>query len=166
MLNNSCTFNYGRGSTKPLLDQFLAFGTAVLSLTGLVTQKPAQLYQMPLVFGNILPADHSQNSNSKCQSNSKCRCFPEAVAREFTIKDKAKHGTDFLEEFLSLHLWRFSKFKWTWPWIIFSTFENSLPFNRRLDQLMFKFPSNLNYAMIPRCWQEKRLLFITAHGKH
>lgn len=116
-----------------------------MSLTSLVTQKAAQLYQMPLIFGNTPPVDHSQNSNSKCQSNSKCRCLLEAVAREFPIKHKAKHGTGFLEEFYNLHLWRFSKFKWMWPWVIFSTFQNSLPFNKRLDQLMFKFPSKLCY---------------------
>lgn len=122
----NCTFNNRRGSPKQLLDQFLACSTAALSLTSLVTQKPAQLYQMPLVFGNTPPADHSQNGNSICQSNSKCHCLPVAAAREFPIKHKAKHGTGFPEKFLNLHLWRFSKFKWTWPWIIFSTFENSL----------------------------------------
>lgn len=81
---------------------------------------------MPLVFGNTPPVDHSQNGNSICQSNSKCHCLPVAAAREFPIKHKAKHGTGFPEKFFNLHLWRFSKFKWTWPWVIFSAFENSL----------------------------------------
>lgn len=152
MSNNNCTFNNKRRSTKQRLDQILACSTAALSLTRcLVTQKPEELHRMPLIFGNTPLVDQGQNGNSKCNSNSKCCCLPEAVAREFPINHKAKHGTRFPREVLeSLSLEIFE------IWVNMTlnnliTFENSLPLSRRLDQMTFKFPSNLHYAMIPWC---------------
>lgn len=152
MSKNNCTVNNKRRSTKQRLDQILARSTATLSLTRcLVTQKPEELYRMPLIFGNTPPVDQGQNGNSKSNSNSKCCCLPEAVAREFPIKHKAKHRTRFPREVLeslSLEIFKIQDN----VTLNNLTFENSLPLSRRLDQMTFKFPSNLHYAMIPwRC---------------